>query len=118
MVKFESRNSLGYGRVLACLRRNIGDIVQSQFRTISPPSYVAAPLNISRQGVKVLCLGKATFLAHVILLTILDGGGVRGLSSLLILKNIMYSLKRRRGLRDIPKPCDIFDVIAGTSTGG
>ncbi|CAE6449103.1 unnamed protein product [Rhizoctonia solani] len=48
----------------------------------------------------------------------LDGGGIRGLSSLLILKEIMGRLKRDEGLAEIPRPCDYFDVIGGTSTGG
>ncbi|CAE6467650.1 unnamed protein product [Rhizoctonia solani] len=42
----------------------------------------------------------------------LDGGGVRGISSLRILKDIMDRIKP--GAR----PCDYFDLIAGTSTGG
>ncbi|KAJ1307827.1 hypothetical protein OPQ81_001909 [Rhizoctonia solani] len=42
----------------------------------------------------------------------LDGGGVRGISSLRILKDIMDRI--RPGAR----PCDYFDLIAGTSTGG
>jgi patatin-like phospholipase/acyl hydrolase len=46
----------------------------------------------------------------------LDGGGVRGLSTLYILKSIMDRLNHER----IPpvKPCDIFDLIGGASTGG
>jgi patatin-like phospholipase/acyl hydrolase len=50
----------------------------------------------------------------------LDGGGVRGLSSLIILKRIMYILGRRQGLpgQQLLRPCDHFDMIAGTSTGG
>lgn len=44
----------------------------------------------------------------------LDGGGVRGLSSLLILKKLMESLDPD----EPPKPCDYFDLIGGTSTGG
>lgn len=44
----------------------------------------------------------------------LDGGGVRGLSSLLILKALMIKIKPD----DPPKPCDCFDLIVGTSTGG
>ncbi|EWG38305.1 hypothetical protein FVEG_01563 [Fusarium verticillioides 7600] len=42
----------------------------------------------------------------------LDGGGVRGLASLLVLKAIMD--------RACPgkKPCEVFDMIGGTSTGG
>jgi len=44
----------------------------------------------------------------------LDGGGVRGLPSLYILQRIMVSIDPDNP----PKPCDYFDVIGGTSTGG
>lgn len=44
----------------------------------------------------------------------LDGGGVRGLSSLLVLKQIMEAIDPTHP----PKPCDYFDMIGGTSTGG
>ncbi|THW41362.1 phospholipase, patatin family protein [Aureobasidium pullulans] len=44
----------------------------------------------------------------------LDGGGVRGLSSLYILQRIMNAIDPD----DPPRPCDYFDVIGGTSTGG
>ena len=123
MVKFDSSYGPHYGRVIACLKRIIRDIGGITVpRTPSPiidsPSYIAAPLNIPQQGVRVLCFGKAIIPACGTLLTTSDGGGVRGLSSLLILKNLMYSLKRRRNMRDLPKPCEVFDIIAGTSTGG
>ncbi|KAF8149284.1 FabD/lysophospholipase-like protein [Mycena galopus ATCC 62051] len=48
----------------------------------------------------------------------LDGGGIRGLSMLVILGDLMYKLKVAEGLPDIPRPCDYFDLIGGTSTGG
>lgn len=50
----------------------------------------------------------------------LDGGGVRGLSSLYILKGIMDRLNHARELIKLPrvKPCEVFDLIGGTSTGG
>ncbi|OXV08909.1 hypothetical protein Egran_03325, partial [Elaphomyces granulatus] len=44
----------------------------------------------------------------------LDGGGIRGLSSLYILQYLM----KRVNPEDPPKPCDYFDLIGGTSTGG
>jgi patatin-like phospholipase/acyl hydrolase len=49
-----------------------------------------------------------------------DGGGVRGLSSLLILQRIMHVLDKKAGLggEQPPRPCEYFDIIAGTSTGG
>ncbi|GAB1310985.1 Calcium-independent phospholipase A2-gamma [Madurella fahalii] len=48
----------------------------------------------------------------------LDGGGVRGVASLLILHEIMVKIKELRGLDEVPKPCEFFHMIAGTSTGG
>ncbi|KAK4230672.1 hypothetical protein QBC38DRAFT_468512 [Podospora fimiseda] len=47
-----------------------------------------------------------------------DGGGVRGYSSLLILHEIMKQMQKELGLAVLPKPCDYFHMIAGTSTGG
>ena len=50
----------------------------------------------------------------------LDGGGVRGLSTLYILKGLMTRLNRQRQDGGLPrvKPCEVFDLIGGTSTGG
>ncbi|KAL9617923.1 MAG: hypothetical protein Q9160_007289 [Pyrenula sp. 1 TL-2023] len=50
----------------------------------------------------------------------LDGGGVRGLSTLYILKNLMTRLNRERQQKglSVVKPCEVFDLIGGTSTGG
>lgn len=47
-----------------------------------------------------------------------DGGGVRGLSSLMLLSEIM---KRLQGIEGTDQPLnltDYLDVIAGTGTGG
>ncbi|KAI9783465.1 MAG: hypothetical protein M1816_001347 [Peltula sp. TS41687] len=44
----------------------------------------------------------------------LDGGGIRGLSSLMILEQLMQAIDPDSP----PKPCDYFDMIGGTSTGG
>ncbi|KAL2890352.1 Acyl transferase/acyl hydrolase/lysophospholipase [Ceratocystis lukuohia] len=48
----------------------------------------------------------------------LDGGGIRGLSSLFILEEIMEFIKDSEKLSEIPKPCERFDLIGGTGTGG
>ncbi|KAJ7872411.1 hypothetical protein B0H13DRAFT_2553388 [Mycena leptocephala] len=48
----------------------------------------------------------------------LDGGGIRGLSMLIILEDLMWKLKVAEDLPDVPCPCDYFDLIGGTSTGG
>lgn len=51
----------------------------------------------------------------------LDGGGVRGLSQLVILDHVMERLEYKLG-RDPQlnpcRPCEFFDLICGTSTGG
>ncbi|KAF2402121.1 FabD/lysophospholipase-like protein [Trichodelitschia bisporula] len=53
----------------------------------------------------------------------LDGGGVRGYSMLIILQEIMHrtfveSEGRAPKRNEVPKPCDHFDLIVGTGTGG
>ncbi|KAI0183055.1 hypothetical protein EV127DRAFT_33888 [Xylaria flabelliformis] len=48
----------------------------------------------------------------------LDGGGIRGKSSLLILENIMEQIRESKNLAQVPRPCEYFDLIGGTSTGG
>ncbi|KAJ7770434.1 acyl transferase/acyl hydrolase/lysophospholipase [Mycena metata] len=48
----------------------------------------------------------------------LDGGGIRGLSMLIILRDLMWKLKGVENLPEVPRPCDYFDLIGGTSTGG
>ena len=50
----------------------------------------------------------------------IDGGGVRGLSTLLILKALMTAVndERIKAGQSAIKPCELFDLIGGTSTGG
>ncbi|KAK0719500.1 acyl transferase/acyl hydrolase/lysophospholipase [Lasiosphaeris hirsuta] len=53
----------------------------------------------------------------------LDGGGVRGYSMFLIIQELMHrtfvEVEGRAPRRsEIPKPCDHFDLIVGTGTGG
>jgi patatin-like phospholipase/acyl hydrolase len=55
---------------------------------------------------------------HMPRILALDGGGVRGLSSLLILQNLMQEVQRLKGDKEPPRPCEYFDLICGTSTGG
>lgn len=52
-----------------------------------------------------------------------DGGGVRGYSTLIILQELMHrtfvEVEGRAPKRsEIPKPCEHFDLIVGTGTGG
>ena len=48
----------------------------------------------------------------------LDGGGIRGLSILFILQKLMRTVATERGWDQAPKPCEFFNMIGGTSTGG
>ena len=80
---------------------------------------------------RLLSLGKHTILQGPkrigqLILSLSDGVGIRGLSSLYILKAIMRALEREldesEGAVKQPTrrvlPCEYFDLIAGTSTGG
>ncbi|KAG6826367.1 hypothetical protein H0H92_016129 [Tricholoma furcatifolium] len=48
----------------------------------------------------------------------LDDGGIRGLSELIILEEIMKRIKQLENAESLPKPCDYFDIIGGVGTGG
>jgi patatin-like phospholipase/acyl hydrolase len=62
---------------------------------------------------------------HIPRILALDGGGVRGLSSLLIIQRLMHEVWRimidegnMTADGKPPRPCEYFDLICGTSTGG
>ena len=75
-------------------------------------------------GLRLLSLGKAPVshpnppLLKDPSFTPSDGGGIRGLSELLILRQMMERIQFQRGLEELPLPCEYFDLIGGTSTGG
>ncbi|KAG6856839.1 hypothetical protein H0H87_012897 [Tephrocybe sp. NHM501043] len=47
---------------------------------------------------------------------VIDGGGFRAYGSLLVLQDVMKAVESRA--RQALRPCDVFDLICGTSTGG
>lgn len=54
-----------------------------------------------------------------------DGGGIRGYSTLVIIGELMHQIfvqthkgKGPKSPSDLPRPCDYFDIIGGTGTGG
>jgi patatin-like phospholipase/acyl hydrolase len=51
-------------------------------------------------------------------LVLTDGGGIRGVSALLILESIMEKIPHDENLGRTPLPYEYFDIIGGTSTGG
>ena len=49
----------------------------------------------------------------------IDGGGLQGISSLLILDKLLKEIAAGNKATDTkPRPCDVFDVIAGIGSGG
>ena len=58
------------------------------------------------------------FRAESLRVLCLDGGGIKGYTSLLILRRIFRTMKDIGHLSEAPRPCDVFDLIVGTSTGG
>lgn len=49
----------------------------------------------------------------------IDGGGLQGISTLLIIDKLLSAIARNNGVLDSkPRPCDVFDVIAGIGAGG
>ncbi|KAH8656651.1 acyl transferase/acyl hydrolase/lysophospholipase, partial [Tricladium varicosporioides] len=50
----------------------------------------------------------------------LDGGGIKGIFAVVVLEAIMESVRLQENpeLGDPPRPCDYFDIMGGTSTGG
>ena len=49
----------------------------------------------------------------------LDGGGLQAVSTILILSKVLDRIAAENGTPDDkPRPCDVFDVIAGIGTGG
>jgi hypothetical protein len=49
----------------------------------------------------------------------IDGGGLQAISSLLILDELLKTIAKANGIhRRKPRPCDVFDTIAGIGAGG
>ena len=47
----------------------------------------------------------------------IDGVGLQGVSTLLILNEVLDTIAKQNGVRK-PRPCDVFDTIAGIGAGG
>ncbi|KAK0218902.1 acyl transferase/acyl hydrolase/lysophospholipase [Armillaria fumosa] len=45
------------------------------------------------------------------------GGGIRGVSQLVILDEIMKRIQVKKHLTEVPKPCEYFHLIGGSGTG-
>ncbi len=50
--------------------------------------------------------------------TEIDGGGICGVSQLIIFNEIMKRIQAKKQLTKVPKPCEYFHLIGGSGTGG
>ncbi|KIM31006.1 hypothetical protein M408DRAFT_65698, partial [Serendipita vermifera MAFF 305830] len=48
----------------------------------------------------------------------IDAGDFRGLSQMKILSALMHEINKDQSSNEKKKPCDVFDMIGGTGTGG
>ena len=109
------------------LHCTVSSLTMSQSQ-ISTGQNQGGSIDRGKHGLCLLSLGKA----HLVRMTPSsrsagnankshsDGGGVRGLSSLYILQRLMRLINAEREAESLPrlKPCEVFDLIGGTSTGG
>ncbi|KAK0451243.1 FabD/lysophospholipase-like protein [Desarmillaria tabescens] len=65
-----------------------------------------------------LVMAESHFSERGLRLLSIDGGGIRGLSPLFILRNLMWRIRMANDLDYTPRPCEYFDLIGGTNTGG
>ena len=49
---------------------------------------------------------------------VLDGGGLQAVSTLYTLRTVLQKIAEEKWTNNEPRPCDVFDVIAGIGVGG
>ncbi|KAF4612830.1 hypothetical protein G7Y89_g15543 [Cudoniella acicularis] len=101
MTKFESRDDSNLLTVLNYLQILLQ---RAQQPTTLPSQLIEAERTQSHSGLRILSL---------------DGGGVRGLFSIMVLEKVLEEVHQLEGgIGSTPKPCEVFNLIGGTSTGG
>ena len=99
--------------------REANIVAHSAFQPELPAAIKTAEIIEKGSGeppLRVLCLGmlRSSIRRRFMTKEYKDGGGIRGLSSLFLLKSVMDKLSPDGKL----KPYEVFDMIGGTSTGG
>ncbi|KAG7094147.1 hypothetical protein E1B28_007759 [Marasmius oreades] len=104
--------------------REVQDAINRFYREVSPndePVYRSATVSLlsaeARADQLITDDPPPPYEKRPLRLLSLDGGGVRGVSSLRILKRIMEKVAEIENKPDI-QPWQYFDMMAGTSTGG
>jgi patatin-like phospholipase/acyl hydrolase len=76
------------------------------------------PRRLGNQNEFCLLVNNSHYGSGTLLIILTDGGGVRGLSTILILKRLMRRYNESAEEADEKHPWEVFDMICGTSTGG
>lgn len=82
------------------------------------PQTINVPVNLLSLGKWFVVLLRPYLGGQANSCLFIDGGGVRGVSELVMLHKIMQRVQEIEQLTELPKPCDYFHIIGGTSTGG
>ncbi|KAI9776243.1 MAG: hypothetical protein M1839_000476 [Geoglossum umbratile] len=114
--KYAREDDQNYARTIAAIR-NLHDEVLG----LNDSSAPALRLSVVSDEPSVAITGNAEpGITPGLRVLALDGGGIRGLFGIIVLQSIMEEVRKI----DCPesddplKPCDYFDLIGGTSTGG
>ena len=97
-------------------------LAMSGLRINSDNSPESTSTEAENASMAVLALGDSCptqTLQYIILIVLLDDGGIRTLTSLYTLKNLLGLVSLELHGERLPlRPCEIFDVIVGSGTGG
>ena len=83
-----------------------------------PSAPTTSPSNSRRIPISILGLPVPTDFEQFPRILSLDDEGIRGLSSLFILREIMEEIRTQTEATETPLPCQYFDLISGSGTGG
>ena len=115
-AKYTSSTSLAFHIVVLYVAASRLALIASLFICLAK-GVVFSSLEL-QFGIYLMIMPGAQDLRNKLCLLSLDGGGVRGLSSLMILRAVMERVNQGRKDSTRLRPCQILDVIGGTSTGG
>jgi hypothetical protein len=87
-------------------------------RPVSPPSHISDAGGDQKQTLDLTDAKLASVKSRGLRLLSLDNGFACGLSTLFALKGLMDRLNSGRMGTSRKKPCEVFDLIGGTGTGG
>ncbi|KAL1705461.1 acyl transferase/acyl hydrolase/lysophospholipase, partial [Schizophyllum commune] len=87
-------------------------------RALSQTSSWNSTSNASREAAIQEVYASLTVPGPGVRLLAFDDGGIRGLTMLLLLRKIFLRIQQASCLPAMPLPCEYFDIIGGSGTGG